>query len=363
MISKYLSILGFLLILNCTPNQQYRHSVSSDSYSSKYYDSLFMPEGEGFTGGDGTYSIKLPDDRILWIFGDTFIGNVTSDFRRIKTTPPFIRNSFVTIEDDSLITHHQGLPSELKSQMIPDEIKNFPDSLTEEDLWYWPGDSFIRENKLNVFASKFYQEDHDDMWGFRFIQTDLVEFSLPDLRQNSITKFLDLFGIHFGHALYINSDYYYIYGLKDMNPYVARTKNVFDQSKWEFFDSLNWDSDVTQARPMLQEMGSEQFSIFSWKKKYILIMQAGNLDSKIYSYTSKTPYGPWTNKRLIFDTSKYDQCASCWTYNALAHKHLLRKDSILISYNTNSMILQDHYENALIYRPIFIRIAMSEIIN
>ena len=34
-----------------------------------------FPDQEGWYGGDGAYSIKLDNQRTLWLFGDTFVAN------------------------------------------------------------------------------------------------------------------------------------------------------------------------------------------------------------------------------------------------------------------------------------------------
>ena len=322
----------------------------------------FLPHGTGFTGGDATYSVVLPDGRTLWIFGDTFLGNVTRDNKRIKTTPLYIRNSFVIIEGDSLKTLHQGARHEFKSMMIPPEVTEGKLGYDELEFWYWPGDAFIENGNLNVFASKFYQRDHDDMWGFEFRGTDIVEFSLPDVNLLSIHNFSRLDSVHYGHAVHEADDYTYIYGLKKEFPYVARAQKGNVRGEWEFYDGTGWVNDPEKAVPMLEFSGSEQFSVFEWEGTFILIMQEGGLGRKIYSFTAATPYGPWGNRKLIYETPEPDGCPDCFTYNAVAHPQFTEDNYLLISYNMNSMKLQDHYDNALIYRPRFIRVPMEMIL-
>jgi hypothetical protein len=36
-----------------------------------------FPDKDGWYGGDGAYSIRLDDKRILWLFGDTFVSDET----------------------------------------------------------------------------------------------------------------------------------------------------------------------------------------------------------------------------------------------------------------------------------------------
>ena len=45
--------------------------------TSKYckWDKMFTRYENGWTGADATYSVPLPDGRVLWMFGDTFIGS------------------------------------------------------------------------------------------------------------------------------------------------------------------------------------------------------------------------------------------------------------------------------------------------
>jgi len=322
----------------------------------------FLPQSEGFSGGDGTYSVVLPDGRTVWIFGDTFLGNVTPDNKRIRTSPLYIRNSFVIAEGDSLHTFHQGEPHEFKSMMIPPEVTEGKLGYTELEFWYWPGDAFLENGNLNVFASKFFQTDSEDMWGFEFRGTDLVELSLPDLKTLRIDNFPDLDSIHYGHAVLEAKDYTYIYGLKRGFPYVARAVKGRVRDAWQFYNGQQWKEDSAEAVPMVEFSGSEQFSVFEWKGVYVMIMQKGGLSREIYSFTAKTPYGPWSNQQMIYETPISDNCRDCFTYNALAHPQYTEDDLLLISYNTNSMTLQDHYEDALIYRPRFIRVALEKIL-
>lgn len=350
-----------VVVSACGPAAEKRTSVSREVVVDSVFTDRFLPAGERFTGGDGTYSIELPDGRTVWIFGDSFIGNVTADNRRTKTTPAYIRNSFVVLTKDSLITYQQGKPEEFKSMMIPPEVT--PTSgITELELWYWPGDAFIENGKLNVFVSKFSQKDHSDMWAFKFEGTELAEFSLPDLKPLGVHFYNDLDSIHLGHAVLETPEYTYIYGLKK-KPYVARARQGYvANGAWEFYDGTTWVSRAEDAKPMVDFLGSEQFSVSEWKGTYIMIIQGDALTRNVYSFTAPTPYGPWSNQQLIYETPLPDSCAACFTYNAMAHPQFTDDDMLLISYNTNSMEMGDHYKDALIYRPRFIRVPIEKIV-
>lgn len=332
--------------------------VLEDSLFNRY----FLPRGEGYTGGDGTYSVLLPDGRTIWIWGDTFLGNVTEDNRRIKTDPLYIRNCFTIIKNDTTLeTIHQGDPSEWKSMMIPPEVEDGSSGKNERELWYWPGDGFVEDNTLKVFLSKFAQVG-EGMWGFEWQETELFEFSLPDFDILKIRRFTDQDGAHFGHAVCPTEEYTYIYGLKGQFPHVARVE-AGSLENWEYYTGSDWSDDPEEARPMIEFSGSEQFSVFQWKNKFILITQEGGFGTCIYSFVSDTPYGPWSNKKKLYDTPLPNGEHQLFTYNALAHPQFIEDGMLLVSYNTNSMELQDHYQDALIYRPRFIRVPLDLILN
>ena len=359
----YLVFATLVLLASCkkttpeNPQVITNRTVTTDTT----FNASFFPKGDAFTGGDGTYSIVLPDGRSLWIFGDSFIGGVTAELTRTKTEPAYIRNCFIVLDEDSLKTLQQGAPHEFKSMMIPPEVT--AGKYSEHDFWYWPGDAFIENGNLNVFVSKFFQEKNTDMWAFQFQGTELIEFSLPDLTVLRIDRFPESDSVHYGHAVLETDEYTYIYGLKKQFPYAARAKKGNVRSAWQFYTGKEWVSEAIKAQPMIRFTGSEQFSVFKWEETYIMIMQGGDLSRNIYSFTSTQPFGPWENQQLLYETPLPQGCDACWTYNALAHPEFTTEDDLLlISYNTNSMEMSDHYANATIYRPRFIRVPMEKIL-
>jgi hypothetical protein len=322
----------------------------------------FMPDTVGFSGADGVYSQLLPDGRTVWIFGDTFIGNLSEGNTRIKTNPLYIRNSFVVFEEDQRQTLQQGKPEEFKSMMIPPEVADGSAGKTELELWYWPGDAFIENGNLNVFLSKFSQIG-EGMWDFQFEGTEMFTFSLPDFEIQEVEQFDELNEIHFGHAVCETDSFTYIYGLKEKFPYVARAPHGQVTGEWEFYTGELWCKESMEAKPVLEFSGSEQFSVFTHNDKFIMIMQEGELSNRIFSFTADNPEGPWENKQLIYEIPLPAENKNLFTYNALGHPQFIKDNMLLVSYNTNSFELDDHFKDALIYRPRFIRVPMELILK
>ena len=71
---------------------------AANSVEAVYWDSVFTRYGNGWTGGDGAISYKLPDGRSLWLWGDSFLDTVYPD--RHRPVVGFIHNQVTTMDAD-----------------------------------------------------------------------------------------------------------------------------------------------------------------------------------------------------------------------------------------------------------------------
>lgn len=338
--------------------------TDSRSAPEDYFTKLFFRDCCGFTGGDGTYSVLLPDGRTVWIFGDTFLGTVNPDLSRKRLSPMFIRNSFVVQDGDSLTTLHQLRPTHDASMVIPPPGDG-EDELAEDSVWFWPGDGLIENGKLKVFMSQFTQLD-TGMWDFHWQSTWLATFNLPDLIEESVVEipYGQKQNVHYGHAVLEEEKFTYIYGAqkdsaKKSRPHVARYPAGNVHEKWEFYSGREWTNDPDLTGPMGNMHASEQFTVLKIKDKYVYITQMDGFSKDICSFTSYTPYGPWSNKSLLYTTPIPGEDKNLITYNAIAHPQFIKENRILLSYNMNSFVLGDHFRNADIYRPRFIWVPLE----
>lgn len=343
-------LFASIIIISCQHKPEI-NEVKTDTY----FTNLFHRTGRGFTGGDGTYSVELPDGRNIWIFGDTFLGNVQKDGTRKKSDPLYIRNSMVVQDGEKLTTIYQCINGKDHSAVIPPEVSKSDFEISEMECWFWPGDGFIENGELKIFMSEFYQAD-TGMWGFSWKRTALVNFKLPSISLAGIHYFNypHSIEIHFGHAVLVDQTYTYIYGLGNSKPYVARAKTGNCDGAWEFFTGNGWSTNSEDCKPMADIEASEQFSVLKREGKYILITQSGSLSNQICSYTSNKPFTGWKNKQVLYKTPLPDANKNIFTYNAVAHPQFINGNTLLISYNTNSSVLEDHFQDAGIYRPRFI---------
>lgn len=76
--------------------------MTGPQYPSVLPDSMhnrFFTCNSGWNGGDGAYSLLLPDGRILWWFGDSFFGTVRPDRNRNGNRNTMVRNAFLVQEN------------------------------------------------------------------------------------------------------------------------------------------------------------------------------------------------------------------------------------------------------------------------
>ena len=365
--SKYITItiLGFL-IASCSNTPKPQESNASDSVYVDYkFTDFFARDCCGVTGADGFYSVPLPDGRTVWIFGDSFLGTVNPDGSREKRSPVFIRNAFAIQDGDSLRSLYQLIDGWESSLLIPPEA-NKGTEFSEDSLWYWPGDGFIENGKLRVFMSAFYQAEPGG-WGFRWSSANIATFSLPQLILEKIDRFNypGEVEIHWGHAVCDDDpDYTYIYGAGDKFPYVARAAKGNILADWDFYTGEDWVKDSKLAKPMTDFKGSEQFSVIKLKDTYALLTQSGDfLESSLYSATSNLPYTGWKNKKELYKLKPLKPVKDLFAYNPVAHPKFTEHNELLVSYCVNSFNLEDLFEDASKYRPVFIRIPIDRILE
>jgi hypothetical protein len=357
-----IAVVVFAGCLECTSKPipgNHRPGAPDSVRIDHVFTNQFIRNCCGFTGGDGTYSVLLPDGRTVWIFGDTFLGTVNPDRSRPRLSPMFIRNSAVVQEGDSLRTLYHGTPENYASWIIPAPKMGIHGLLPEDSLWFWPGDGFIEGGKLRVFLSEFIQAD-TGMWGFEWRGTWLASFSLPGIEQESLIQIPHGLknGVHYGHCICTDDQYIYVYGAKLGKVHAARYKKERMAEGWEFYTGKTWSTSPELSMPLSNFIGSEQFSIFKYQNKFLMVNQlSGMFGNTIYGFVADTPVGPWSKGNLLYTTPEMGK--NLFTYNAVAHPQFTSNGEILISYNVNSFILGDHFINADIYRPRFIRVPVS----
>lgn len=327
---------------------------------------VIIPDRGSVTGGDGMYSIPLPDGRSIFLMGDSYVGAVTDGQR--STSDRMYRNTYIVYNRGKVSAVYGADGNKNASAAVP---PGYPD----EQKWYWPGHGFVAGDKLYIFQTLMYQGS-DDMWGFRYETTHILEYSLPGLEliRTEPIPFSGSTDIHYGMAALNDGDYLYIYAQVDVqndaNPLsevrVARTTPDKLYTGWEYYNGSGWSTNADEAARLEGLAGvpvSSQFNVFKLEGNYVLLTQNKTFNSaEIYTFTSNSPYGPWRNKQLIFRTYEQD-IPHLFTYNAMAHPQFTKDGMILVSYNVNTEVYAEQFSDVSTYRPRFFWVETDKILN
>jgi len=154
----------------------------------------------------------------------------------------------------------------------------------------------------------------------------------------------------------------YIYGYKDLNGRYLTVARVLEDhfenfNEWEYFDGTGWSSNINDSYKLIEGVSPElsvtpiESGLFAGK--YMLVVMENTTSGKVSYSISDTPYGPFSNYHVLYETYEDTYLKGAFTYNAKLHAHLSEPGSYLISYNVNTTVLSALID-ARIYHPRFI---------
>jgi len=313
-------------------------------YEDCHYNLLFTRYGNGWTGSDATYSMPLPNGRILWMFGDTFLGTVQAD--RSRKGGGLLRNTLVIQDGDELETLYKGSNAAPKAFVSP----------TNQDEWYWPLDATISDGKIQWMLGRLENTMESGMWSFRYTGFDLAILNVDDYSIEKIIPKIRDPDISYGSCLLEDGEYIYIYGISSRpfrkRAHLARARGGNLNADWTFYNGTDW---VNQPSDFVIQQGvSDQFSVIKDGNLYYLITHEIIFGKKIFIAESDSPVGPFRNIRVLYCTP--ESVGNIFTYNTFAHPELSENGELRLSYNINSFDFGDIFRDVDLYRPKFISI-------
>lgn len=332
-----------------------RPQAAPESLLNSYSDS-----GQGWTGGDSTYSVRLPGGRTAWIFSDTFLGPVNSDGSRPLTTP-FVNNSFVIQRGGRLKTVTGGTRSEPTALVPP-----------PSNGWYWFGAAGTSRAGHNLDVSTLqFERTGPGQWDWRWTANHLARFDSRTLKLKKLVLLPSAANIQWSAWLLRDRGYTYIYGVEDLGAskyeHVARVRGDDLTAKpWQYWTGTAWSSDETKSARVLEGVANEH-SVTRWGDGYLLVTHDTTelFSKRVIGYFGCSPTGPFVNPVELYQTPETGTTGSYGdgdiiTYNSHDHPDLRRGNSLLVSYNVNSLDPNvDLYADVSIYRPRFVRVALT----
>jgi hypothetical protein len=332
------------------------------------FNSYAATTPDGWTGGDSTFSVKLPDGRTVWLFSDTWLGPLNSDGTR-PTTAPIINNSFVVQNGSSLTTVQGGTAGAPAALMGP----------TSTSTWYWIGDGHMSGGQLQVVFQE-YERFGPGAWDWEFNRNVVADFDLSNLHAPVRVRDLpSASGVAWGSALLPASrsgdGYTYIYGVDDspINKQMRIARVHGDDlagGTWQYYTPWGWTFREQNARNTLTGVANE-YSVTPWGGQFLLLSQDSTeaFSGRIMGYTSCSPFGPFIDRTDIYRMPEPGPYGSYWdgdiiAYNAHVHAELSSGSTFVASYNVNTFDntvtpTSDQYRDPGIYRPRFFRFTLE----
>lgn len=363
------------------------------------WDELFHRQS-GWTGADGIFSISLDgvDARggagqrdTLFLFSDTFIGDVAADGSRVPGS---------TLVNNTLaLLHRTTQPSERRTQFYwattlagePQAVFVPSTQNTQPGEWYWLLDGVVLDHTLYIFAMRMKRTDDGGAFAFAVVggarlRIDLEQSGSRLRRMRALAEQVEtpLFvpanetrgDLIFGSAILVNTaasgavnpdGYVYVYGTQNdaFNKKLVAARvlpaDFEDFAAWRYWNGSTWVASIAQAAPVAgaERISSEHSVTPLSDGAYVSVSQQDTLGPYVQLHFGPSPIGPFGAPVLIWRCPEVDEDPDIFCYNAKAHPHLSAQGELLISYNVNSFDFADHFADAGLYRPRFIRVQLG----
>ena len=337
------------------------------------FDAFTTQNGPGWTGGDGTYSLRLPDGRALWLWSDSYIGAV-DPATRLRPNWLFTAHNSLTIQTGPTTVRTVGFPPQTTSYFVPPNPAN----------WFWQGAGFVAPTPPGVFKIKIMLLEWTGV--FQFQGNSVATLSYPGFTIDSIEPVaLPDLSIQWGSQFLRVGSYLYMYGIKDPGtwqklPYVARMKSVNDLTNsavWEYWNanSRTWVSDQANATALTGVPAiTNEYSVTRHNAATGPFYIMTGMDTweppypgwkNVAMYYACQPQGPWQKRAIVYEAPEAGApgclTGTLYTYNPKIHPEFTNANGLLVSYNVNASVGQDLH-CADDYKPRFIRVPIEGLV-
>jgi hypothetical protein len=333
------------------------------------YEALFQ-QPSGWTGGDGAYSTALGSKKLLWLFGDTLIGEI-KDGRRIVAG----------MVNNSIAIQTGNEPQAASIDFFPDG-GSAPFLKPEGGLgWFWPYHALRTAEGLYFFLLQLERADISPPFGFSLLSTWLGYVRNPeDPPQRWIISQRKIpWGNpqrQFGSFILVQEGYCYIYGTvaervkgqRSWNMILARAPvdRLADFNSWLFYRGGKWIADVDRAERICENVATEfSVSFQPLLNQYVLVYTKRGFsvhsDSAVIRF-SPNLHGPWTDPIPVYRCPETQRDPRICCYAAKGHPEIASSaEELILTYvatpcHGDLKVLED----ASLYRPRFLRIHFAD---
>lgn len=307
-------------------------------------------------GGDAAYSVPLADGRVLWLFGDSFVG--VGDGTMGRGGRAMVRNS-VAIQStrdpaNSTWSFHWRSGDRDPAAFFPGR----------DDTWLWPGPATSRGAELLLTFAQVKSSAQG--LGFETVGSTalrIAETSGPptDWTVEPIALPRAPQGAQLGLGAHLQ-DAGFLYAFAPVEPgthdvFVARglveADQPLDLRSLQWWSGEAWSGDPQIAQPVVRDLQTE-FSVSRVGQALWMVSTEGFGAVEVVVRTASSPEGPWSAPRPVYRPPEFGR-SDVLVYSAKMHPHL-QGASVVLTYNTNRTEFWDLAADPSVYFPRFVTI-------
>ena len=369
-IPKAVCLFFLLLVAGCVAQPAVRVEVLPG------FDALFDNQ-KGWTGADGAYSLPISEDVTLWLFGDTWLGDIR-DGGHVNAT---IVNNTVALQhgmppSDISLNFYHGRTAEGKPAAFirPADGRG----------WFWIYHGVFTRQGLYLFLIQIERTEKPPEAGFKIIATWLGHVVNPSdtpgqwrIARYRIPweSFSSSTATFFGSWILKKSPWLYIYGTtedvtngfhhKFMTLARVPENDLMKFDQWRFYVNGRWSPDFNKADRLCADMANEySVSFLPSLGKFIVVYSENGSSRNIAARFASHPWGPWSGPVDLYQCPEMSTDEDILCYAAKGHPELsLAPDELIVTYVANSTDFYKMAADARLYRPRFIRVRFKGAAN
>jgi hypothetical protein len=309
------------------------------------YQKMLGLRTNGWLGSDDGDSIVLSPRKILWLFGDTFIGPLSNGVR--VAGAPMI-NSTIGIQDrdkpppDCMTFYWKqkdGKPASF-----------FPHQPSTAGHYYWVTKGVMLQGELFLFAWCI-SGDAQGLLGFKVAGSALIRVPNPlDPPERWVQKAYPLNlgeGNSFHSALFLKPPYLYLYGIVEPRQTALARVRVDDlihgklAEAYEYWvngpQGPRWSKEATNCVPQFLPVNTECSVYYDPAWKLYTCFTYDVIHPEIYLTTARELTGPWSKPAPIYRFPEQNRFSfSVMCYAVRQHPELsTRPGEVILTYATN----------------------------
>ncbi len=325
-----------------------------------------FPIKDGWLGGDGALAVPLDSSKMLWLFGDTYVG------RKDQTT----RSGAGMVTTIGVSTCRTDGTMDMQyywRNMYTDHPDHFFQTHTDR-YKFWPFDGFMYRNKLYVLLGKVGGKpgaSPDDIFNWTAPGYSLARVIDPGSTPPDQWK-IDLFplspifdGVSYDGGFAKDGRYIYLLLVKaDSKNYVVRVPLDYIESPdghLEYFaNDGKWKpgTDSADARTVVEDRLVSRIVYHPDSRRWFMVYGPHFGGKVIYYRTAKEITGPWSDRQTLYEcpelvegSPQYDKDNFCYGARVLTQYFDRDRSHLVILYTCNSKELSKLTNDMTNYVP------------